>query len=86
MYCVTCAPFSSDGSEEVFAALGESVSLSCGNVSSLVVSGLRAVGGRSPLVISKVSARHGGDYQCSDPTDHQVVLNKIRLHVLDGEN
>lgn len=87
--------------------MGESVSLSCSNISSLGVSVMWAVGGRlltddsshnkgqseafhvnqdSSLVISKVSALHGGDYQCSDSTNHQEVLNKIRLHILDGEN
>ncbi|XP_054477961.1 uncharacterized protein LOC129109844 isoform X2 [Anoplopoma fimbria] len=93
-----------DGIEEVFAAVGESVSLSCSNTSSLGVSGRVkwAIGERtddmsprkgqmetfhvnedSSLVISKVSALHAGDYQCSDSTDQQKVFNKIRLHTLD---
>lgn len=93
--------------EEVFAAVGESVSLSCSSISSLGVSAMWTVSGRlltdnsshdkgqsdafhvnqdSSLAISKVSALHGGDYQCSDSNNHQVVLNKIRLHILDGEN
>ncbi|XP_031708340.1 uncharacterized protein LOC116386357 isoform X2 [Anarrhichthys ocellatus] len=95
-----------DGIEEVFAAVGESVSLSCSDTSSLGVSvrGKWSVGERtltddmspqkgqtekfhvnedSSLVISKVSALHAGDYQCSDSTDQQKVLNKIRLHTLD---
>ncbi|XP_073340702.1 uncharacterized protein [Pagrus major] len=92
-----------DGIEEVFTAVGESVSLSCGNTSSLGVSGsvAWAVGGRpltddispckgqchvntdSSLVISKVSALHAGDYNCSESADQHKVLNRIRLHTLD---
>ncbi|XP_026227978.1 uncharacterized protein LOC113170208 isoform X1 [Anabas testudineus] len=93
-----------NGIEEVFATVGESVSLSCSNISSPGVSMMWAVGGRlltdnsshdkgqsgtfhvnqdSSLVISSVSALHGGDYQCSDPTNLQVALTKIRLHILD---
>lgn len=105
---VTSAPFPSDGIEEVFAAVGESVSLSCSNTSSLGVGGSVkwTVGERtltddissykgqtealhvtkdSKLVISKVSALHARDYQCSESTDQQKVFNKIRLHTLDGE-
>ncbi|XP_059194728.1 uncharacterized protein LOC131975919 [Centropristis striata] len=88
-----------DGIEEVVAAVGESVSLSCSNDSSLSVGGVkRAEGERtlthhmspyegqthvindSSLVISKVSALHAGDYQCSWYTGQ---LNKIRLYTLD---
>ncbi|KAK9513647.1 hypothetical protein VZT92_027163 [Zoarces viviparus] len=95
-----------DGIEEVFAAVGESVSLSCSDTSSLGVSvrGKWSVGERtlnedvsphkgqtekfhvnedSSLVISRVSALHAGDYQCSDSTKQQKVFNKIRLHTLD---
>lgn len=39
----------------------------------------------SSLVISEVSALHGGDYNCSD-TDQKKALHNIRLHVLDGES
>lgn len=93
--------FPPDGVEEVFAAVGESVSLSCGNTSSLGAGGSVkwAVGGRTltddhnglpvdkdpSLVISKVSAQHAGDYQCSESTDQKKVFNKIRLHAFDGE-
>ncbi|KAK2844438.1 hypothetical protein Q5P01_011097 [Channa striata] len=88
-----------DGVEEVFAAVGESVSLSCSNTSSLGIRSVKwTVGGRpltneillekgqtkafhvnrdSSLLISKVSALHGADYQCSDS------IHKVRLHVLD---
>ncbi|XP_078109289.1 uncharacterized protein LOC144519765 [Sander vitreus] len=95
-----------DGIEEVFAAVGESVSLSCSNTSSLGVGGsvkwtvgegtltddISSYKGQreelhvtkdSSLVISKVSALHTGDYQCSESTDQQKVFNKIRLHTLD---
>ncbi|XP_076016743.1 uncharacterized protein LOC143008745 isoform X2 [Genypterus blacodes] len=95
-----------DGIQEVFAAVGESVSFSCGNTSSLGVGDRMqwALGGKpltediSPvkgqtepfhvnkdflLVISKVSAMHSGNYQCSFPTDDQKVTNKIRLHTVD---
>lgn len=41
--------------------------------------------GSSSLVISKVSALHAGDYQCSESTGQQMVLHKIRLHSVDGE-
>ncbi|XP_034731019.1 uncharacterized protein LOC117946764 [Etheostoma cragini] len=95
-----------DGIEEVFAAVGESVTLSCSNTSSLGVgnSVKWTVGERpltddmssyngqteavhvnkdSSLFISKVTALHAGDYQCSDSTDQQKLFNKIRLHTLD---
>ncbi|KAL6109080.1 uncharacterized protein ACO6RY_12290 [Pungitius sinensis] len=91
------------GIEEVFAAVGESVSLSCWATSSLggKGGGKWAVGERtlthdmsphngpfhvsedSSLVISEVSALHAGDYTCSDSTDQQRGVNKVRLHTLD---
>ncbi|XP_068179737.1 uncharacterized protein [Antennarius striatus] len=92
-----------DGVEEVFTAVGESVSLTCGNTS--------LVGGRSvewtlrgrtddilpfkdqtetfhmnkdsSLFISKVSAVHAGEYQCSESIGQQKVVKTIRLHILD---
>lgn len=39
----------------------------------------------SSLFISEVSALHSADYQCSESTGEQKVLNKIRLHTLDSE-
>lgn len=107
--CVTSGAFPPDGIEEVFAAVGESVSFSCSNTSSLGVGGsvrwdvagrtlsddmspykgqIGAFGvskGSSSLIISKVSALHAGDYQCSGSTGQQMVFNKIRLHTVDGE-
>lgn len=101
--------FPPDGIEEVFAAVGESVSFPCSHTSSLGVGGNvrwdvagRALSddmspdkgqtgasdvskGSSSLVISKVSALHAGDYQCSESTGQQMVFNKIRLHTVDGE-
>lgn len=98
-----------DGVEEVFAAVGESVSLSCRNTSSLGVGGsvewamgertqtddispyqgqIEAfnVNGDSSLVIYKVSALQAGDYKCSESSEQQKVLHKIRLYTLDGEH
>ncbi|XP_045901209.1 uncharacterized protein LOC123968461 isoform X4 [Micropterus dolomieu] len=99
-----------DGIEEVFAAVGESVSLSCSSTSSLGIGGRVewTVEGRaltdhispalspykgqtgpfheskdSSLVISRVSALHAGDYQCSESNGQQKVFNKIKLHTLD---
>ncbi|XP_070692071.1 uncharacterized protein [Pempheris klunzingeri] len=93
-----------DGIEEVFAAAGESVSLSCGFSLGVDDSVEWTVDGRtladatspykgqtetmhvnkdSSLVISKVSALHAGDYQCSESTGQQKVFNNIRLHTLD---
>lgn len=83
----------SDGIEEVFASVGESVSLSCHNTSSLGTGGSVewAVGGEalsrgsSSLVIAKVSTAHAGEYRCSDSTDRQRVFNRISLRTLEGE-
>ncbi|CAG12033.1 unnamed protein product [Tetraodon nigroviridis] len=80
-----------DGIEEVFASVGESVSLSCHNTSSLGVSGSVewAVGervlsrGSLSLVIGKVSTLHAAEYRCSDPTDQQRVFNRVRLQTLE---
>ncbi|XP_029361037.1 uncharacterized protein LOC115045473 [Echeneis naucrates] len=83
-----------DGVEEVFAAVGESLSLSCGNISSYGVNASVewAVGGKlisngasplnedSSLLISEVNA---GEYQCSESNEPKKVLNKIRLHTLN---
>lgn len=88
-----------DGIQEVFAAVGGLVSLSCDNTSSLNGSIQWAVGGRplphdttlhlskssSSLVISKVNPVHAEDYQCSDSAGQQKVFNRIRLHTLDSE-
>lgn len=96
--------FSPDGFEEVFAAVGESVSLTCSSTSSLGSGGIPewAIGGRpladesqtkafngnkgSELLISKVSSAHAGDYQCAESAGEHKVLNKIRLHTLDGKS
>lgn len=89
-----CASLSlSGGIEEVFASVGESVSLSCHNTSSLGVSGSVqwAVGGdvlsrgSLTLVIRKVSTLHAAEYRCSDSTDQQRVFNRVRLQTLEGE-
>ncbi|XP_061573914.1 uncharacterized protein LOC133440609 [Cololabis saira] len=102
---VTSVSFLSDGVEEVFAAAGESVSLTCRNISSLSSGGpirwavnktpgtykLPAshqtedldLDGDSPLVISKLSPSHAGNYQCSESTGQKNVLNRIWLHTLD---
>ncbi|XP_054596301.2 hemicentin-2 isoform X1 [Nothobranchius furzeri] len=91
------------GLEEVFAAVGESVSLTC--TSSLSSGGntewtvnktpLRNMSSEtsptkafhldedSSLVISKLSPLNAGEYQCTESTGLQRVLNKIRLHTLD---
>lgn len=100
---MTSAAFPPDGVEEVFAAVGETVSLSCYNASLVGVGGAVqwALGGRtlpdevslfkgqtgtlSPLVIGTASAEHAGDYQCTESTAQQKVLNKIRLHTVDSE-
>ncbi|XP_076016744.1 uncharacterized protein LOC143008745 isoform X3 [Genypterus blacodes] len=58
-----------DGIQEVFAAVGQTEPFHV-NKDFL-------------LVISKVSAMHSGNYQCSFPTDDQKVTNKIRLHTVD---
>lgn len=106
---VTPALFSLDGVEEVFAAVGESVSLFCSSASSLGVSGnvvwtvaekplsdgsspkktqsaVFSVNGNPSLLIRTVSALDAGDYRCSESTDEKKVFNKVRLHVLDGED
>lgn len=105
MHSVTSFIFALDGLEEVFAVVGESVSLSCGDTSSLGVGSkvewkmesqnlipdashdkqqTKAfhVSEDSSLEINKVSPLHAGDYHCS--VSHKV-LNKIRLHTLDGK-
>lgn len=76
----------------MFASVGESVSLSCRNTSSLGMGGSvewavgdKAFSGSSSLVIAKVSALHAGEYWCSDSTDRQRVFNRIRLQTLEGE-
>ncbi|TMS10767.1 hypothetical protein E3U43_019760 [Larimichthys crocea] len=77
-----------DGIEEVFAAVGESVSLSCSNTSSLTDYNSHHEGQteayhvikESSLVIGKVSALHAKDYKCSESSGQQ---NVFRLHTLD---
>lgn len=85
-----------DGLEEVFGAVGESVSLSCGHTSSYGVEWAKCekplmhditsdvVPQDMSLVISKLTALHAADYRCSE-AGQQSVLNKIRLHTLDGK-
>lgn len=93
MWRLTSHASLSDGIEEVFSSVGESVSLSCRNTSSLgeggsvewAVGGEGLSGGSSSLVIGKVSVLHAGEYQCSDSTDRRRVFNRIRLHTLEGE-
>lgn len=87
-----CASLS-DGIEEVFASVGESVSLSCHDASSAgvagsvewAVSGEVLSRGSSSLVIAKVSALHAGEYRCSDSADRQRVFSRIGLQILEGE-
>ena len=78
-----------DGVEEVFAVVGESLSLSCSSTSSLrAVDKLQWYRGKllvnhdSSMVIKKVSSLHSGDYQCLDDGN---VTNQVRLHTLDSE-
>lgn len=87
-----CASLS-DGVEEVFASVGESVSVSCHHTSSLdrggsmewSVGGAVLRRGSLSLVIGKVSALHAAEYQCSDSSDQRRVFNRIRLQTLEGE-
>ncbi|XP_028281479.1 uncharacterized protein LOC114448617 isoform X2 [Parambassis ranga] len=84
-----------DGLQEVFGAVGESVSLSCGHTSSYGVEWAKCekplmhditsdmVPQDTSLVISKLTALHAADYKCSEATGQHSVLNKIRLHTLD---
>lgn len=73
--------------------MGESVSLSCHNTSSLGTGGSvewdlggEALSrGSSSLVIAKVGALHAGEYRCSDSADRQRVFNRISLQTLEGE-
>lgn len=73
--------------------MGESVSLSCHNTSSLGADdsvewavGLEVLSrGSLSLAIGKVSALHAAEYRCSDSTDQQRVFNRIRLQTLEGE-
>lgn len=97
------------GVEEVFAAVGESLSLSCRGNSSLVEGGkvqwtenkhrltgdiasqngqtraFHVTEGSPTLVISKVSAVHAAEYQCSESSSPEKVINNIWLYTLDGE-
>ncbi|XP_075883004.1 uncharacterized protein LOC142888514 isoform X2 [Nelusetta ayraudi] len=94
------------GVEEVFAAVGESVSLSCRGNSALVEGGkvkwtenkhrltgdiasqngqtgaFHVTEGSPTLVISKVSAVHAAEYQCSESSSPEKVIN-IWLYTLD---
>lgn len=73
--------------------MGESVSLSCHNTSSLGVGGSvewdlggEALSrGSSSLVIAKVGTVHAGEYRCSDSADPQRVFNRICLQTLESE-
>lgn len=83
----------SDGIEKVFASVGESVSLSCHNTSSLGMGGSvewdlggEALSrGSSSLIIAKVGTVHAGEYRCLDSADRQRVFNRISLQTLEGE-
>lgn len=92
-----------DGLEEVFAAVGESVSLPCSsnfsftspsdikwtiNDNPLTNSSLQKTFqiNKDSLVINKVNSLHAGDYQCSESSGSQRVLNRVRLHTLDGKD
>ncbi|XP_056901398.1 uncharacterized protein LOC130532665 isoform X3 [Takifugu flavidus] len=80
-----------DGIEKVFASVGESVSLSCHNTSSLGMGGSvewdlggEALSrGSSSLIIAKVGTVHAGEYQCLDSADRQRVFNRISLQTLE---
>ena len=82
----------------MFAAVGESVSLSCGHTSSLRVGDklqwyrgdktatlgdVLQVNDDSSLVIREVASMHSGDYQCMEDGK---VTNRVRLHTLDSES
>lgn len=78
----------SDGIEEVFAAVGESVSFSCRNTSSFGLGGKdlpQSIFENKGLssVITKVKMTHSGDYKCSDPTNQQH--KHFRLHTFDSK-
>lgn len=90
--------FSVGGLEEVFAAVGESVSLACRTTSSLSFRGNTEwtvkqktlakafyTSEDSSLVIDKLSAQQAGDYQCAESSGQRNVFNKVRLHTLDGK-
>lgn len=90
-----CCPVG--GLEEVFAAVGESVSLACRNTSSLSFTGNTewtvtqktltkafCTSKHSSLVIDKLSPQQAGDYQCAESSGQRNVFNKVRLHTFDG--
>lgn len=106
-HSVTAHASLTDGVEEVFAAIGEPVTLFCGGKYSSVTeerkvkwtenkhrltgdmasqNGRPRVSEAFPsLVIGKVSALHAGEYQCSEFSTPERVINKIWLYTLDGE-
>lgn len=75
-----------DGIEEVFAAVGESLSLACTNTSSLGLTGKGQTGTSitftdSAAIIRKVSPLYAKEYDCIDKEKGEAY--KIRLHTLD---
>lgn len=100
MHRVTAHASFADGVEEVFAAVGESVSLSCRRNSSVIKE--RKVkwtennhrltddvvsqnAQTKALRVTEVSALHAGEYQCLDFSRPERVINNIWLYTLDGE-
>lgn len=77
MRSVTSAPFTPDGIQEVFAAVGESASLSCGNTSSLGVGGRMQwdLGGK-PLR-EDVSLGKGQPQTFHVNQDSSLVISKV---------
>lgn len=75
-----------DGIEEVFAAVGESLSLACTNTSSLGLTGKGQTGTSitftdSAAIIRNVSPLYAKEYDCIDKEKGKAY--KIRLHTLD---
>lgn len=109
MHRVTAHASLADGVEEVFAAVGESVSLPCRENPSVtedrkvkwtekkhrLTGDITSQNGQTfashvtqafpSLVINKVSALHAGEYQCSEFSRQERVINNIQLYTLDGE-
>lgn len=84
MQSVNSAPFPPDGIEEVFAAVGESVSLSCVNTSCLDVGGSVewAVSRSTPT--DDISPHEGQTETLHANTDSSLVVSKVSA--LDAGN
>lgn len=80
---LSCSHASSPGVSVMWAVGGKPQSLISPDET---VSGAFRVTQDSSLAINQVSALHGGEYQCSESSGQKKVLNKVRLHVLEGES